>query len=50
MTKKNEGEWNDGTLEYWVKQKQFFLDFRALFHHFTTPEFSFQVLVILTFL
>jgi hypothetical protein len=20
MTKKNEEEWNDGTLEYWVKQ------------------------------
>jgi hypothetical protein len=37
MTKKDEEEWNDGTLEYWVKKK--FSDSLTLFHHSAIPLF-----------
>ncbi|MBP1697018.1 MAG: hypothetical protein H6Q41_2206 [Deltaproteobacteria bacterium] len=33
--KKNEKEWNDGTLEYWVKQKNFSWIF--LYHSIISP-------------
>jgi len=36
--KKNQEEWNDGTLEYWVRKK--FLAFFTLFHHSTIPLFQ----------
>jgi hypothetical protein len=38
MPKKTKEEWNDGTLEYWFRQK--ILDSLTLFHHSTIPLFQ----------
>jgi len=49
MTKKTR---KNGMMEHWNigLNKTIFLGFSCTIHHFTTSDFSFQVLVILTFL
>ncbi len=45
MTKKNEEEWNGGTLEYWVKQNNSWI----LLHYSIIPLFHYSRIILSNF-